>query len=255
MAYQRHQVMEEFYEAVTNIGWAEAIRNYPDHATSPHIRNAYKRPGVLFSSIYRILNRPIRTLVLDEVQFAKNHLSVTHAALKALFYDRVLMLTGTPFANRWYDIWGLLNLFPTSHFCSSFETFMRTFAAIDKSTMLHSVFPAPRELKLLSKFLQSCTVARTNEVLVPSMSIEYYNFELDDKSALVVMFYAEGYQRALWALRSDKSSQGHMHNRAMSNAANAQLAAAHMLLYNDHMYSNVDGMIVKGRRFRRKLGD
>lgn len=52
---------------------------------------------------------PIKRLVLDECQRLNKRDGARHIALKALFYEAVIMLSGTFIHNKWQDISGLVD--------------------------------------------------------------------------------------------------------------------------------------------------
>jgi hypothetical protein len=63
----------------------------------------------LHSEMWRLLNLPIKCLVLDEVQRVKNHTRRRHAAVQNLFYHLVLLLSRTFLDNKWLDVYRLLS--------------------------------------------------------------------------------------------------------------------------------------------------
>ena len=50
----------------------------------------------------------MQLVVLDEAQFVNNWRGKTHEAIKALAARCYILLGGTFFANKWWDIYGLI---------------------------------------------------------------------------------------------------------------------------------------------------
>ncbi|KAH7040876.1 SNF2 family N-terminal domain-containing protein [Microdochium trichocladiopsis] len=67
-----------------------------------------RRPLSTFHTrLWQKLNLPIKRLILDEAHVINKDEGKRHQAIKALCYEAVVILTGTPMTNRWWDIAGL----------------------------------------------------------------------------------------------------------------------------------------------------
>ncbi|WP_149030203.1 SNF2-related protein [Kitasatospora sp. MBT66] len=66
--------------------------------------------GTLLRDIDALAGFPVDLLIVDEAQFAKNHLSLTARALRRIRSTRRIVLTGTPLENRLLDLWAVCDL-------------------------------------------------------------------------------------------------------------------------------------------------
>ncbi|EXJ57118.1 hypothetical protein A1O7_07462 [Cladophialophora yegresii CBS 114405] len=187
--------------------------------------------NALFSHVYDELGFPIRHLVLDEAQFAKNVLTKTYDAVRHLHYERIMLLSGTFLANRWYDIFGFVSLIP-GHPFKDFQQFMKTFAHREENGYYSS--PSVSKRNRLVKFLMSFTVARPVSVLkLPHLSREYHDFQLTDDEEAEVAFRVEKYLMLMsFSGRQQvfQPSNSDGKNKALQQAVLAQLQCANRAL-------------------------
>lgn len=133
----------------------------------------------LFSDLYKILDRPIAHLVLDECQFIKNWNTGRYKAIKALVFDKLIGLTNTPFANRWWDIYTFISLYKDQPFPTP-EDFFRIFG--DPYAARGDVLPS--RAGRLVKFMMEFTIARPNTILgLPGLQKIRWPFALEETSA------------------------------------------------------------------------
>ena len=189
--------------------------------------------NALFSHVYEELNLPIRHLILDEAQFAKNVTTKTYNAVRHLRYERVLLLSGTFLANRWHDIFGLVSLIP-GHPFDNYQQFMKTFAHKEANGYYSS--PSVSKRNRLIKFLMSFTVSRPVSVLnLPSINRNYYDFQLTDDEEAEVAARVEKYLMLMsksgkqQVFHRDNSS-GRVEKKALLQAVLAQLSCANYTL-------------------------
>ena len=62
----------------------------------------------LFSELYAILDQPISHPILEEFRYVQNWTTARHHAIKGLIHNKLLGFKGTPFANKCWDIDGLI---------------------------------------------------------------------------------------------------------------------------------------------------
>lgn len=65
------------------------------------------------SDIYHHLKIPIKHLIQDEGHLLKRFYGTYHRAIKRLYVDKTIILTGAPFGNKWPDIFALIDLLPS----------------------------------------------------------------------------------------------------------------------------------------------
>jgi SNF2 family DNA or RNA helicase len=164
-----------FYALVKKIGLEEALRRISKHE-QPDLKR--RHVNALFSTVHRELGIPIRHLILDEAQYVKNPTGRTHKAIKALYYARVFLLSGTFLPNKWYDIFGLIDFLP-GHAFETRKQFMKAFARKDASGAYCE--PSRSKRNRLVKFLQAIVVSRPATLMkLKGMKKQYYDFKLND---------------------------------------------------------------------------
>jgi len=177
--YAAYQKNVDFFRVLATKGREWVNKNLSTADTMPlNVRHV----NALFSHVYKELDFPIRHLVLDEAQFAKNVVTKTYNAVRHLHYERILLLSGTFLANRWYDIFGFVSLIP-GHPFNDFQQFMKTFARKEDSGYYSC--PSVSKRNRLVKFLMGFTISRPVSVLnLPSINREYHDFQLppDDEA-------------------------------------------------------------------------
>lgn len=189
--------------------------------------------SALFSHVYKELGLPIRHLVLDEAQIAKNVSTKTYKAVRHLYYDRIMLLSGTFLANRWYDIFGFVSLIP-GHPFDDFQQFMRTFARKEQSGYYSS--PSVSKRNRLLKFLMVFTISRPVSVLnLPPLSREYHDFKLTDDEEAEVAARVKKFLRLMSMSSKEQvfhpsSSSRQQGQKALIQAVLAQLQCANRAL-------------------------
>lgn len=165
---------------------------------SAHERpNLHKRPNAsLLSPVFRILNQPIRHLILDEVQFLKKSSGVTHEAVKQLYASRTMLLSGTFIPDKWSDLFGVLQFFPRAHPFNTLKAFRKAFGTKDGDDRIGN--PTISKRNRLIKFLQAITVSRPASILqLPDLKETTVRFELLEDQELQVAFWAMKFARSL----------------------------------------------------------
>ena len=131
---------------------------------------------------------PIRHLILDEVQFAKDYTGATHMAIKDLYYECVTMLSETLMSNRWTNIFDAVDFLP-NHLIATLEDFLRGF-----STRYNDKWGTPNLVKQdhLVKFLMAFTIARPSALLsLPGLILHTTGFALDDLESQMVVLHTK----------------------------------------------------------------
>lgn len=118
----QHRTLEQyhaFFERVSQYGLNSATLERPNNKAPSRLISP------IFSPIYQDIGRPTQFVVLDEAQYVKK-LGPTHAAVKAINCEAVIMLSGTFLANKWSDCFGVID-FLHGHPVSSLNEFLRIF--------------------------------------------------------------------------------------------------------------------------------
>ena len=191
--------------------------------------------NALYSHVYHEVHVPIRHLVLDEAQFAKNITTRTYDAVRHLTYDRILLLSGTFLANRWHDLFALISLIP-GHPFQDYEQFLKTFAHKEDSGYYST--PSVSKRNRLVKFLMGFTISRPVSVLsLPPIKREFYDFVLTaDEEASVAEYVRRFVQAMSTASRTPMSYSGN-EKKALLHAVLAQLSCANTALHTPPKHS------------------
>ena len=230
-----YNFLESQYRLKCNVEDFFATAQLRDQQTaeSEYPRRLQKRVNLsLLSDVYRALDLPIRHVVLDECQYAKNDLSSTHKAIKALHFEALAALSGTFVANKWYDLYGILHLMPGEN---PFET-RRDFHRVFGNQWVKYHDPPPTRLDRLIKTLLAMTIARPSTILhLPELKLSTKLFHLDPQDSNMVLYFTKLFVDHLKKAKhrySDingilTSSDG---QRAIIYATRAQQWAAHPAL-------------------------
>ncbi|KAK3401535.1 P-loop containing nucleoside triphosphate hydrolase protein, partial [Sordaria brevicollis] len=116
---------------------------------------------ILYSPLYSLLGRNIRVVIFDEAHDARNETTLLAAAVRALEYDHIFLLTGTPVYNHWDDLLSLFLLFP----CPLFDNKSHFIRTMGGGMADRLVRPDDTHLAILSRLLLRLTVARPKSVL------------------------------------------------------------------------------------------
>lgn len=231
--YRSLLAYQEFFAKVAIEGQREA-----EEATNRRLQQ--RRRLSLFSELYSILNLPINHLILDEAQYVKNWETLTHKAIKALNYLKVLAVTGTPIANKWWDIYGIIH-FMKGHPFPEFSDFIRIFGDMKQ----RRANPPSSKLPRLVKFLMEVTVSRPASLLeLPGLKKIVKSFELSDSDCESVMLYTKLFIDALRKSNHDTNNASFRTaasvRKALVFATRAQQYAAHSHLIEPGMPSQLE---------------
>lgn len=221
---QRQASIADEYDALF-----EEIANAEDHpaklaATEKALKR--KRPNLpLFSTVYQDLNLPIRCMVGDEIQYAKNPDGQTHKAIKRLRSRFKFLLSGSFLANRWYDAFGCMD-FLDGHPFTTLPLYRRAFARKVEGRIMTD--PSQSKSNRLVKFLQAMVVARPLHLLtLPNLNITEITFRLVDHSTIsLVIFLVRQFFQHLHGRNSTSLGIGDKQSRAISFATLAQQVSA-----------------------------
>ncbi|KAK5171130.1 uncharacterized protein LTR77_004274 [Saxophila tyrrhenica] len=215
--------------------------------SAEEVREAAKRTGVrpffehrpvsaLHTSLYSGLGLPIRTLILDESQLAKNE-GATHEALQDIDRRFTFMLSGTIFMNRWSDVYGGGVSFLKGHPFDTRASFNKSFAGVEGNSTIPN--PSNSKWNRLVKFLLGAGISRPISLLdLPGLDIEVHAFLFTDKKVLsLVCLLVKKFVEAVVS--------GGMVNPACAGGKGARSAiyyatAAQQLVAHPHMISQTD---------------
>ncbi|KAK0625622.1 hypothetical protein DIS24_g11055 [Lasiodiplodia hormozganensis] len=143
----------------------------------------------LFSDIYRYLTgyMGIKRLIVDRAQNVKNLSSQIHQAIKELRYESIILISDTFIANRWDEIYGLIDLMPCKPF-PSVHHFHHVFSAKGGTEIAR--FPDLQRKDVLIKYLMSFTIARPASLLqLPNAKKE--NIRATDEGFFAALRYQD----------------------------------------------------------------
>ena len=100
---------------------------------------------------------PIKRLVLDEAQLANTWAGTRYKALRALYYNAAIILSGTLAHNSWQDISGYL-YFLQGHQITSESDFIRMFSSSDYDEV--TTAPSITQMGIFQKLLRPMLIAR-----------------------------------------------------------------------------------------------
>ena len=201
----------------------------------------------LHSRLYEHLGKDVSVLIVDESHEAKNANSVLAAAIRSIRCEVVFLLSGTPFYNRWTDIFGQLSLLPRCPF-RSINHFRELFA---------SSTPDKLALKLLIRLLSGLLVARPKSILsLPPIIMEDIKVDMSTKRArshlCVIEKAVKNGKYSLYLAKSEpKEAREHV-AQAMANFAKARSYAASPLLATAYVETV---QAATGREPSRNSGD
>lgn len=89
---------------------------------------------------------------MTRFQLIRNPKGLTHIAAKNTVADKLVMLSGTPFANKWTDAFAYIDLLPREPF-DKFTEILKVF--YNDKTDRHKDYPTPLKLNYLIKYFQS----------------------------------------------------------------------------------------------------
>lgn len=182
------------------------------------------------SGIWRELDLPIRCLVLDESQNAKNPSSSTHEAInKALYVKYTFLVSGTFLTNRWIDAFGAVDLLQ-GHPFDSLQKFVKAVAAVKVDQT--NTNPTKSKEHRLVKFLQAMVVARPAELLdLQGVEVEAVEFVIQDHIIVPLLAHLVGqYMEACKKAnkRTTTNTGANLQSSALNNATLAQQFAGNM---------------------------
>ena len=168
--------------------------NYIRDGPSDKHKGPIKRPILsLLSAIYRIFKHSFKHVIQDEVQMAKNSDSLTHKAISCLYYQSVVMLSGTFIANTWLDSFSPIHFIPGHPFTSLGE-FVQVFGNKQGEKI---VPPVPTWKDRLVKFLMGFTIMRPKTYLeILELNKHVWKFSLNDSEACKVLYFVQKYFEA-----------------------------------------------------------
>jgi hypothetical protein len=219
----------QIFEAIDEFGYAWLMDNLQDKDKM----DVESRPcNALFSAIYRELKLPFRHVILDEGHLAKKIGGAIHEAIKALYKERLVILSGTFVSNRWWDLCGIFDLFPRPHPFSTTLRFSKAFADLQNGRFTE---PTLSKQNRLVKYLMGFTLARPSVVMdMVNMKVRYHDFVLDDNEASVSAGWALKFALALkWKSGPSRSNEANA-ARAMMFATRAQQYVSGRILVSPH---------------------
>ena len=251
--YAAFQKNLDFFKLLAVKGRKWVDDNVPRHDMLPlkerHVNS-------LFSHVYKELNLPIRHLVLDEAQFAKNIATKTYDAVSNLWYERIMLLSGTFLANRWHDLFGLISLIPGHPFTNP-QQFMKTFAQKEED----GIFTKPSKSKInrLIKFMMAFTIDRPISLLnLLPLKRQYHDFSLDATQEANVAYFVAKYLRLIktankTSVFAASASSTQNKQKAMMQATQALLCCASNLLLTPQKLSQTQHLNSQARKLQERF--
>jgi len=156
----------------------------------------------IFSPIYNMLELPIKHLVIDEANYGQDIQGLSHQAFTALYRTSTVLITGTPFKNRWSSIYPLIDLLPGHPFKTEgiFQHAFGPFSSLRQST---------QQFNRLVKFLQAITICRPADILqLPNARIIRAEFNLNAVEDSLSTYWFLRWQHVLKRLREKRAHAG-----------------------------------------------
>jgi len=239
-----HQLLHGGYDiVVVSYEFLESsyrgMRDFPKKVAEYKAKGgkAPRRPqSALFSDLWRKVRMPIKRLVLDEAQRVKNVKGARHIAAAALFYEAVLLLSGTFLDNQWYDVGGLIQ-FLRGHPFTTTKIFRTAFSDRDYQGV---ELVREHKIRLLQKFLMAFVIARPSSLLnLKGINRHYVLFNLSPSDAGKVEDETQKYEKAIRDQASNRNrqlregSEGSTKDNPLGHAVRAQLYSLHSDLVHD----------------------
>lgn len=242
----RHRAFKknaQFHEVAQMLGLDETISKVGPRAI-PDL-NA-KCTNALYSTLYHELGLPFRHIILDEGHVAKKEGGQIHEAIRALYAERLFILSGTFVPNRWWDLRGLFDLFPRPHPFNTPERFNKAFAR--QSSTGEYVEPSPSKRNRLTKYMMGIVLARPSSVIVlPDLTFTYHDFVVDVDDALISAGWALRFVKLImYAGKGRKAEQRRI--KALAAAMRARQYVAGRFLVNERARTAEDQLKDQGLR-------
>lgn len=178
----------------------------------------------IFSPLYRMLNLPLKHMVIDEAQYGQNIWGISHQAFSAIYRSGTLLLTGTPIKHRWSSVFPLIHLLPGHPFKTD-AVFQHVFGSFE------FLRQKPTEFARLVKFLQGFIVARPASILkLPAAKLTREEFRLDGDEEESVLYWMLKWQQAMRSLREKRKREGRDRNQTGANTKSDMEKTFHLLL-------------------------
>ncbi|KAI8242170.1 hypothetical protein K4K55_011034 [Colletotrichum sp. SAR 10_96] len=209
---------EEHGELITSAGASWLVDQMGIAQTKYHQPMTTNNP--FDNEACRLFGHQWRLVILDEGQMVKNPAGEFHLAAKRLFYRKLLVLSGTFMANKWYDIWGFLDLFPANPF-PRFEGFVKTFGHIEGKRPSETC-----KVEILAGFLDSFIIARPQDVLqLKGLERHKVDVTLPDGIALTIMVLTDLFHKMAVMSKDEPGQYASGNVAAMSKYVQASLTS------------------------------
>lgn len=136
--------------------------NHYHNSISDTLRVSVRSTFALHSAFWRDLYLPFKRLIVDECQAVKKRDGVRHQALKILFVQGTILLSGTLTQNNWHNLSELIDLVK-GHSIKDHHGFLNLFSAIDAAGITEEMDKVG--MRLLQKFMQVFIIARPSNVV------------------------------------------------------------------------------------------
>lgn len=186
--------------------------------------------SALHSNMWRILGLPIKLLILDEVQKAKNvelGRGKRSSAIRALFFRSCIQVSGTFMHNQWSDILANLLLVKGHPFTSTL-LFNKMFVENTYNNRFQSL--TPDRILIMQKLLLAFVVARPGSVLdLPGIIVWKHDFNLGTYDSRLVTLLVKKFEKIVRCQKMGIFDDGG--DNALNTLVKAQLRSLHPCLY------------------------
>lgn len=236
--------------------YCEAFKNL-----EPHTVEAAKKPTkfaagekwmhrfstALHTDLYRDVGRPIKLIMLDEVQLIKNEHRATAKALHAIDAVYRLPISGTILVNRWLDAFGSLSCL-RNHPFDTRKKFSRAFA--DGADGRSIADPSPTKENRFVKLLLGMVVCRPRSLLeLPPITIsDKYFWILERDVQELALYYTQKFLEAMKGANLPDARVTGAKREALNNATKAQQVVGNPRMLKDKDLDPIESMKAHGRK-------
>lgn len=187
-----------------------------------------KRPNdILHSAFWRRVGLPFKRVVLDEAQVVNKRNKPRHDAIKSLYYDSIIVMSGNLPHNKWHNFSGYVD-FLAGHPFEDHQRFLRAFSTLDYDGRVDR--PEQDRMIFLQRFLMRFTIARPSSMLKlkDCHSFRRY-FNVDPAMAGMISEFVEAFEKRR-QMKGDKlpmEFDGSEDGEQMGLLVQAQLASMH----------------------------
>ncbi|KAH8692962.1 P-loop containing nucleoside triphosphate hydrolase protein [Talaromyces proteolyticus] len=186
--------------------------------------------GGLLGKFWKLLDLPVKRMVLDECQTIKREEGRFFQAVRSVYRRGTILLSGTILSNRWFDVANPIAML-SGHPFDTRSKFMNALAVTTKNTRVNA-YGEP-DIVSIQRLMLAFTFARPSScLLMPGAVMNDATFELTAEELVKVTEATIRYERARASVLKEGGDSTE-NKKALEFAVVAQLLAAHNFLTED----------------------